>query len=540
MRVRLRGRAVYPTPYGVFVSESTGFSSRWAMMLAMLSMAVGTGNIWRFPRIAATNGGGEFLVAWIVCLFTWSIPLILIEFGMGRRTRLGPIGAFVRTLGQKFAWMGAFIAFVAVAIMAYYSVVTGWTFRYAVASALGQLTAENSVGFWREFSTTTAPVLPHVIAIIGATFIVAKGVKGIERTTTILMPILILIILVLTGRALMLPGASDGLAFFYGVDWSRLSDATIWLQALTQNAWDTGAGWGLILTYAAYMRQNEDTALNAFMLPAANNFVSLCAGMMVFCTVFTVVPQLVSSIATNPQALADFPDLQKAIAGGATLSPDLVQRTIFGAGNEGVTFIWIPKLFATLPGGSIFMTMFFVALSLAAFTSLISMVELGTRVLLDMGWTRARAVWVVGAFGLVLGLPSAFSLDVLHNQDWVWGVALMLSGLFFAIAVIRMGPAKFRAEQINHEYSNIRIGAWWDVMIRFIVPAEAIALMGWWLWQVSGPGAMDPFGIENIGTIILQWGVVLALLLLFNKQLAKINPRETSQMDAGMLPPSIP
>ncbi len=521
-------------------SDSAGFSSRWAMMLAMLSMAVGTGNIWRFPRIAATNGGGEFLVAWAVCLFAWSIPLILIEFGMGRQTRLGPVGAFVRTLGARFAWMGAFIAFVAVAIMAYYSVVTGWTFRYFVATALGQVTADNSVSFWRDFSTSTAPVLPHVIAIVGATFVVAKGVKGIERTTTILMPILIGIVLILTGRALMLPGAGAGLSYFYGVDWHRLGDASLWLQALTQNAWDTGAGWGLILTYAAYMRPNEDTALNAFMLPATNNFVSLCAGMMVFCTVFTVVPQLVTSIATNPTALADFPDLQAAIAGGATLDADLVQNTIFGAGNEGVTFIWIPKLFATLPAGHVFMTLFFLALSVAAFTSLISMVELGTRVLLDLGWTRNRAVWVVGAFGLLLGLPSAFSLDFLHNQDWVWGVALMLSGLFFAIAVIRMGPSKFRNEQINHQYSNIRVGAWWDVAIRYLVPAEAIILMGWWLWQVRGGDALNPFGIENIGTIILQWGIVLALLLLFNKQLAKVAPIETAEMDAGRMPPSIP
>lgn len=510
------------------------------MMLAMLSMAVGTGNIWRFPRIVATNGGGEFLVAWVICLFTWSIPLILIEFGMGRKTRLGPVGAFVRTLGQRSAWMGAFIAFVAVAIMAYYSVVTGWTLRYFLAAGSGELNGANSVAFWNGFSRSSAPVLPHVVAILAATFIVAKGVKGIERTTTLLMPILIGIILLLTARALMLPGAGAGLSYFYGVDWSRLGDASLWLQALTQNAWDTGAGWGLILTYAAYMRSNEDTALNAFILPVANNTVSLCAGMMVFCTVFTVVPQLVASIATNPAALTDFPDLAKAISAGATLDADLVQNTIFGAGNEGVTFIWIPKLFATLPAGRVFMTLFFLALFLAAFTSLISMVELGTRVLLDMGWLRARAVWVVGAFGLVLGLPSAFSINVLHNQDWVWGVALMLSGLFFAIAVIRMGPAKFRAEQLNHQHSNIRIGAWWDFLIKFIVPAEAVLLMGWWLWQVRGPGAMAPFGIENIGTILLQWGVVLALLLLFNKQIAKVAPIETAEMDAGMMPPSIP
>jgi neurotransmitter:Na+ symporter, NSS family len=522
------------------MSQSAGFSSRWAMMLAMLSMAVGTGNIWRFPRIAATNGGGEFLVAWVICLITWSIPLVLVEFGLGRMTRLGPIGAFVKTQGEKRGWMGAFIAFVAIAIMAYYSVVCGWTLRYALAAGFGQVTGTNSVSFWREFSTTTAPVLPHVLSILGATLVVARGVKGIERTTTLLMPALIGIILLLTGRALMLPGASAGLSYFYGVDWSRLGDATIWLQALTQNAWDTGAGWGLILCYAAYMRHNEDTALNAFLLPAANNLVSLCAGMMVFCTVFTVVPQLVSSITSNPQALADFPDLQKAVTGGAALDADLVQKTIFGAGNEGVTFIWIPKLFATLPAGQLFMTLFFLALFFAAFTSLVSMVELGTRVLLDMGWSRSRAVWWVGAFGLALGLPSAFSIDILHNQDWVWGVGLMLSGLFFSMAVTRIGASRFRAEQINHEYSNIRVGAWWDVLIRFVVPFEAIALMGWWMWQVRGPGALNPFGIENIGTILFQWGVVLALLIFFNTQLSKVAPIETAAMDAGRMPPSIP
>jgi neurotransmitter:Na+ symporter, NSS family len=122
----------------------------------------------------------------------------------------------------------------------------------------------------------------------------------------------------------------------------------------------------------------------------------------------------------------------------------------------------------------------------------------------------------------------------------VWGVGLMLSGLFFSIAVTRIGAAKFRAEQINHRYSNIRVGAWWDVLIRFIVPFEAIALMGWWMWQVRGPGAMNPFGIENIGTIVFQWGVVIALLFVFNRQLAKVAPVETAEMDAGRMPPSIP
>ncbi|MGH7545634.1 MAG: hypothetical protein ACREKI_05570 [Gemmatimonadota bacterium] len=110
------------------------FSSRWAMMLAMLGMAVGTGNIWRFPRIAATNGGGSFLIAWVVFLLLWSVPLILVEFAMGKAARRGTVGAFTRIAGERFAWMGAWVAWCTVAILFYYSVVMGWCLRFLIAS----------------------------------------------------------------------------------------------------------------------------------------------------------------------------------------------------------------------------------------------------------------------------------------------------------------------------------------------------------------------------------------------------------------------
>lgn len=520
-------------------SQAT-FSSRLGMMLAMLGMAVGTGNIWRFPRIAATNGGGEFLVAWVICLFTWSIPLILVEFGMGRLTRLGPVGAFVRVLGPAKAWMGAFIAFVAIAIMWYYSVVAGWTMRYFVGAATGQVTGDSSVGFWTSFSQSAAPVLPHLISMALAVWIVARGVRGIERMAKVLMPTLLLLVVILTIRALTLPGASEGLGFLFGVDWDQLGDARIWLHALTQNAWDTGAGWGLVLTYAAYLREKEDTALNAFILPITNNSVSLCAGMMVMCTVFSVVPALVSQFSTNPQALADFPALAEAVRAGQPVDEALVERTIFGSGNEGITFIWIPKLFATLPGGQLFMSLFFLALFFAAFTSLVSMVELGTRVLLDAGMQRARAVMIVGLSGALVGLPSALSIDFLHNQDWVWGVGLMASGLFFALGVIGYGARKFRETQLNHEHSDVRIGRWWDFVITVLVPFQAVALIVWWMYQVRGPGWLDPFGIENLGTIILQWGLAIVVLLALNRRLSRIKPKETATMDAGRMPASVP
>ncbi len=500
------------------------FSSRWLMMMAMLGMAVGTGNIWRFPRIAAQNGGGEFIVAWITFLLLWSIPLILVEFGTGRKTRTGPVGAFVQLIGPRWAWMGAFVAFVATAIMFYYSVVAGWTIRYVVASVTGEIPGAEPGAFWQQYTTSWWPVVTHGVAIGLGTVVVARGVRAIERVAKVLMPVLLVLVLVLAVRAITLPNASDGLSYLFTVDWGELANAGIWLQALTQNAWDTGAGWGLVLTYAAYLRVNEDTALNAFVLPTANNTVSLLAGIMVICTVFSVVPQLVSELATDPTALQAYPSLAEAIQAGQSLSPDLIQGSIFTANNEGLTFIWMSQLFARVPLGQFFMIIFFLALSFAAFTSLIAMIELATRVLRDAGVPRPRAVRIVGTVGFLLGLPSAISLQVLHNQDWVWGVALMVSGLFFALAVIGSGVRRFREEHLNHEHSDIRIGRWWDFVIGVIVPLEAITLLVWWLYQARGwdpTGWLNPLGIANVGTILLQWSVVFVVLLLANGWVAR-------------------
>jgi NSS family neurotransmitter:Na+ symporter len=489
------------------------------MMLVMLGMAVGTGNIWRFPRIAAQNGGGEFLIPWVAFLFLWSIPLLLVEFGMGRKWRAGPVVAFARMIGPGWAWMGAFVAFVATAILFYYSVIAGWTFRYIVAALLGELPDARPGAFWLEFTGSWWPVVAHGVAIGLGTLVVARGISAIERLARVLVPTLVVLVAVLALRAMSLPGASGGLAYLFGIDWGRLVDARLWVEALTQNAWDTGAGWGLALCYAAYLREREDTALNAFVLPIANNVISLMAGITVLCTVFSVVPRLAAEVAARPEALAAFPELSAAVAAGAAVTPELLQETIFGAANEGLTFIWIPQLLGTLPFGRLVMLLFFAALSLAAMTSLIAMLELATRVLVDAGLARRRAVSWVGAGGFLLGVPSALSLQVLKNQDWVWGVGLLVSGLFFAIAIICHGARRFRDEQLNHEDSDIRIGRWWDVVIGVLVPIEALVLLGWWLfqaWSWDPAGWLTPFAQENVGTVLAQFALVLAILVLAN------------------------
>jgi NSS family neurotransmitter:Na+ symporter len=475
-------------------SEVVGrFSSRWGMLLAMLGMAVGTGNVWRFPRIAATNGGGSFLIPWAIFLLTWSVPLLLCEFAMGKGARRGPVGAFATLIGERWAWMGAWIALCATFIMFYYSVVTGWCLRYLIAAGLGEVPATEPGAFWDTYAGSGWSVLTMAVSLGIGVWIVAGGVRGIEKAARILMPTLLVLVVVLALRAITLPGAERGLAFLFTPDLTALGNSRIWLEALTQNAWDTGAGWGLALTYATYMRAREDTTINAFVLGFGNNSISLLAGIMVLCTVFSIRPDAASEIV--------------------------------GAGNNGLTFIWVPQLFAAMPAGRFFMTLFFLALLFAALTSLISMIELATRVLIDRGLARGRAITLVAGTALVVGVPSALRMGFFENQDNVWGVGLLLSGLFFALATLKLGVDRFRQRYVNSAGSDFVVGRWWNAAM-WLVTIEALVLLAWWLSQtLSEQGwaaSLDPFTSWSLGTILLQFAVVLGLCLAFNRRLARV------------------
>ncbi|HUF88679.1 MAG TPA: sodium-dependent transporter [Gemmatimonadota bacterium] len=486
-------------------SDAVGrFSSRWGMLLVMLGMAVGTGNIWRFPRIAATNGGGAFLVPWAIFLLTWSVPLLLCEFAMGKGARRGPVGAFATLFGEGWAWMGAWIALCATFIMFYYSVVMGWCLRYLVAAGLGEVPAAEPGAFWEGYAGSGWAVLTMAVSLGIGVWIVAGGVRGIERAARVLMPTLLVLVVVLAVRAVTLPGAERGLAFLFTPDFAALGNSRIWLEALTQNAWDTGAGWGLALTYATYMRAREDTTINAFVLGFGNNSISLLAGIMVLCTVFSIRPDAATEIV--------------------------------GAGNNGLTFIWVPQLFAAMPAGRFFMTLFFLALLFAALTSLISMIELATRTLIDRGLARAKAIAFVAGAALVMGVPSALRMGFFENQDNVWGVGLLLSGLFFALGVLRYGVDRFRQRYVNSPGSDFVVGRWWNAAM-WLVAIEALVLLGWWLSQtLSEQGwaaSLDPIASWSLGTILLQFAVVLGLCLAFNRRLARLQgPVEPAAEDA--------
>ena len=244
------------------------------------------------------------------------------------------------------------------------------------------------------------------------------------------------------------------------------------------------------MTYGVYLRKKDDFVLTGYTTAFGDYSASLLAGIAIMCTVFAVLPEAEA-------------------------------RTALAAGNEGLTFIWLPQLFQAIPAGKLFLALFFLALSFAAMSSLIAMIEMATRIGVDLGISRKTAVPLVGVVGFVLGVPSAWKMGFFQNQDWVWGLGLMVSGFLIAIAVIKFGAERFRNELINTPEERRPIGRWYTYVITYLVPLEFVALMVWWFYQaikVYDPeGWWHPFHSFSVGTAVLQWAVLIALLLLVNR-----------------------
>ncbi len=469
------------------------FSSRMGLILSLLGLAVGTGNIWRFPRIAALNGGGSFIIAYLFALFLWAIPLLIVEFACGKKFRKGVVAVFSDMLGPRYTWMGAFVALCTLAIMFYYSVVTGWCLKYLTLSVSGDLLTQDSMFLWNSFTQHSfEPLFFHVISISLASGILLLGVvKGIERVNLFLIPSLFIILILLVGIALKLPGAFQGLDFLFFIDWGHLLNARTWLEALSQSAWSTGAGWGIVLTYAAYSHQKERPVLNAFTTGFGDTSVALLASMCILPTLFALLPQ--------NEAL-----------------------NITASGNTGLTFISLPNIFHSLEGGRFFAIFFFLSLCFASFTSLIAMLELGVHMLRNFGVSRTYSVMILFVIALIMGIPSAVNINFLNNQDWVWGVGLLISGFFFSVLVHRYGAEKFTQEVFPLAPSVFRSG--FLAIIKWAIPLEFLILLTWWGFQSIKENPSDwwlPFESDGLATCLLQWGILVMILVGMSRWMSK-------------------
>ena len=337
-------------------------------------------------------------------------------------------------------------------------------------------------------------IVLYIISIFLGMFVLVRGIrKGLEVANRFLIPTLFILLILITVIALNMENGTRGLEYMFAINPDHFKDPRIWIEALSQSAWSTGAGWGLMMTISSYTRSQEDVTLNTFVGAFGNNTASLMAGMAILPSVF--------ALAKSEEAAISY--LQQ--------------------GNQALTFTVIPELFAQVPGGNWLSLVFFTAFFLAAFSSLLPMLELFISNLCELGFNRHSAALRAGIFCVIFGLPSAYSLNIFSNQDWVWGLGLILTGLFVVGAILKHGAKRFKQSLIDTD-SDFKVLDSYFVICMFLNVPLALFLIYWWMSQGysaypwwNKDGIWNFLDVYSNATIVTQWGLVLLVGIIFNR-----------------------
>lgn len=432
--------------------ERAGFATKFGVVAAAAGSAVGLGNIWRFPYVAGENGGGAFLLIYLLFVLGIGVPVMLSEFIIGRKSQRNPYGAF-KILAPRTAWpivgiLGIVAAFV---ILAFYSTIAGWTIEYIIKSVQNGFQGGSTEQIFATFkSGTFKPLLWQFIFMLLTAFIVVLGVqKGIERYTKILMPVLILLILAMCVRAVTLEGAAKGLSFLFKPDFSKIN-INIILEALGQAAFSLSIGMGALITYGSYIKRNNNLTVTAFQVAIADTVIAILSGVMIFPAVF--------ALGLDPQA------------------------------GPGLVFEVLPKLFLQMPLGYYFSILFFVLLSVAALTSTVSILEVVVVSFSEeFKISRNKAVvystlsiWVVGVFATLsfsdLSQFTVFGYTIFDILDSLSANILLPLGALLIVLFLgwHMKSSVVKEELASGGYSNALVFKIFYFVVRYIAPIAII------------------------------------------------------------------
>lgn len=358
------------------------FSNRIGFVLAAAGSAVGLGNIWRFPYLAAEYGGGIFLLIYLAMLLLFGFPIMTMEIAIGRKTSSASLTAYGE-LDKRGGFIGILTAVVTLITLPYYCVVGGWVLKYLTVYISGQSSIAGASGFFRLFTSDTAePVMFQAIFLGFTALILLFGVKnGIERANRIMMPLLIALGIAVAIYTLTLDGAAEGVKYYLTPDLSKLSFHTV-LAAMGQMFYSLSLSSGIMVTFGAYIGRSTNIERSVKQIEFFDVGIAFLSGLIVLSAVF-------------------------ALSGG--------EATATGAG-PGLLFETLPKLFSSMPGGFIAGILFFLLVLFAALTSAISMMEVNVANLIDrFHFKRHNAVLLMAGAIFLLGLPSTFGYSLLSN-----------------------------------------------------------------------------------------------------------------------------
>jgi len=434
------------------------WSSRWVFVLAATGSAVGLGNIWKFPYIAGENGGGAFVLVYLLCIAAIGLPVMIAEIMVGRRGRQSPINSMKvlsqdagrSPLWQLLGWSGVLAGFL---ILSYYSVIAGWALNYVVEMASGTFNGSSAGKVKTVFDELLADPLKltiwHTLFIVATMVVVARGVRGgLEKAVMLLMPALFVLLIILLGYAMNSGAFMQGLAFLFTPDFSKLTGQGV-LTAMGHAFFTLSLGMGAIMIYGSYMRREDSIARTAIMIVIADTVVALVAGMAIFPIVF---------------------------ANG--LEP--------GAG-PGLVFQTLPLAFGQMSGGLFFGTLFFILLLFAAWSSSISLIEPAVTWLVEnRNMKRGMAAIICGLATWTLGMGTVlsfnlwaevklFDLNFFELLDFLTAnIMLPLGGLFIALFVGLVMSRESKVDEMNTRYLfafNI-----WNFLLRYVTPLAVLVV----------------------------------------------------------------
>lgn len=475
------------------------FSGRNAFIFAAIGSAVGLGNIWRFPYIAYSNGGGAFMIPYIVALLTAGIPLLFLDYAIGHRYRGSAPLSYRRLhrLTEPVGWWQVLICFI---IGVYYAVILAWAVRYFMFS-FTQEWGDDPAGFFMNEFVQSAPAAEATVSFdfiagiawpLGLVWLAVIGVlilgvqKGIAASSKIFIPVLILMFFVLVGISLTLPGASDGLNALFTPDWGALTNSSVWVAAYGQIFFSLSVAFGIMLTYASYLKKNEDLTSSGLVVGFSNSSFEILSGIGVFATL-------------GFMAQASGQDISEVAGGGI-----------------GLAFIAFPTIINQAPFGVLIGVLFFGSLVLAGFTSMISIIEVIIAAVQDkLGTGRISSTLAVGVpmalismllFPTTTGLNLLDITDAFVNNFGIVAVALVatvtLTAGFGALPTLR--------NHLNRS-SSFKVGRIWQVFVGGIAPI----VLGYILINeiqntvTNGYGGMPGWFVNVFG-----WGMAIALIIL--------------------------
>lgn len=349
------------------------FTTRLGAVAAAVGSAVGFGNIWRFPYITGQNGGAAFLLIYVISVLLLGVPLLVAEFCIGRSAHRNVVGAYRKVApGTPWFLVGVIGLLVAVLILGFYVVLSGWTLRYTWQAIIGQMSGEDFGSF---VSDPVQPLIWTVLAILINVGILLGGVqKGIERASNIMMPVLAVLLIILVVNSFFLPEFRQGMEFLFVPDWGKVNGQT-WIDAIGQAFFSLSVAMGIMVAYGSYLGDNTKIGKTAIQVATMDTIIAILAGVVIFPACF--------SFGEAP-----------------------------GQGS-GLVFVTLPQVFNSMPFGWLMGVLFFLLITLAGLTSCMSIFEVPVSFLQEeCHISRRRAVIISAAFALLLGIACSFSLGI--------------------------------------------------------------------------------------------------------------------------------